>query len=75
MFTPSEGHHQVRSSSPKWMSARARGEVPDGEDTEIGLNLPVGDKFVLASLTPFAELRVEAGGGEQVVLTGGLLFP
>lgn len=46
-----------------------------GEDTDLGLNLLGGVKFPLDNFTPFAEARVELGGGEQFVLTGGFLFP
>ncbi len=46
-----------------------------GEDTDLGLNLLGGVKFPLANFTPFAEARVELEGGEQFVLTGGVLFP
>lgn len=43
-------------------------------DTEAGLNLLGGARFGRSSVKPYAELRFELGGGEQVVLTGGLLF-
>jgi hypothetical protein len=42
--------------------------------TEVGANLVGGLKFVVGSVTPFGEVRYELGGGEQFVLTGGLLF-
>lgn len=44
-------------------------------DSDLGLNLLAGNKFPLQGFTPFTELRVELGGGEQFVLTGGVLFP
>lgn len=53
--------------------ARVSSDV--GGDTDLGLNLLAGNKFPLDGFTPFAELRVELGGGEQFVLTGGVLFP
>jgi len=43
-------------------------------DTEIGLNVLGGTKFGSGRITPFAELRIELGGGEQFVLSGGVLF-
>lgn len=43
-------------------------------DTMLGLNILGGMAFHTGPMTPFAELRVEVGGGEQVILTGGLLF-
>jgi len=49
--------------------------VSSQSDTEAGLNLLGGTRFRTRSkLTPFAELRFELGGGERVVLTGGILF-
>jgi hypothetical protein len=42
--------------------------------TEVGANLVGGLKLVAGSVTPFGEIRYELGGGEQFVLTGGLLF-
>lgn len=46
----------------------------DGSDTEVGINLLGGLKFPGTSITPFAEARLTVGGGEQFVLTGGILF-
>lgn len=43
-------------------------------DTEVGLNLLGGVKFPLQSVTPYGELRIELGGGEQFVITGGVSF-
>jgi hypothetical protein len=49
--------------------------VGSQSDTEAGLNLLGGTRFrTKGRLTPFAELRFELGGGERVVLTGGILF-
>lgn len=46
------------------------------DDTEVGLNLVGGTKFATESpATPYVEIRFEIEGGEQVVITGGLLFP
>jgi len=47
---------------------------PSASDTEIGLNLLGGSKFGSGRITPFAELRLELGGGEQFVISGGILF-
>lgn len=50
-----------------------RGFDPDGSG--VGLNLLGGIEFPLqSSLTPFAEFKVEVGGAEQVVITGGVRF-
>jgi hypothetical protein len=43
-------------------------------DTELGLNLLGGLRFSLGAVTPFAEARAELSGGEQFVLTGGVLI-
>ena len=44
-------------------------------DTEIGLNLLGGVDFdINENLGGFGELRIELGGGEQFVLTGGVMF-
>jgi hypothetical protein len=46
-----------------------------GSDTRLGLNLLGGLKFRTAGrLAPFVEARVELSGGEQFVITGGVLF-
>lgn len=43
--------------------------------TDVGLNLAGGARFpVSGNVAPFAEVRLEVGGGEQLVVTGGLLF-
>jgi hypothetical protein len=39
----------------------------------VGLNLLGGLKFALGSLSSYAEGRFELGGGEQLVLTFGVL--
>ena len=50
------------------------GTSPGASSTEIGLNLLGGVRYVGTAATPYAEVRFEVGGGEQVVLTGGLIF-
>jgi len=54
----------------------ARAEATGGgSNGEVGLNILGGVRFRSASrMVPFVEVRFEAGGGEQFVLTGGLLF-
>lgn len=47
----------------------------EAEDTAIGLNAVGGGKFDAVGVTPFVEARIEVEGGEQFVVTGGLLFP
>ena len=44
------------------------------DDTDAGLNLLGGVRFPLPSVVPFFELRIELGGGEMFVATGGVLF-
>ncbi len=47
----------------------------EASDTEVGVNFLGGAIFNPAGrLMPFAELRVEASGGEQFIVTGGILF-
>ncbi|HWP45724.1 MAG TPA: outer membrane beta-barrel protein [Candidatus Limnocylindrales bacterium] len=51
-------------------------EAVEASDTEVGVNFLGGVMFNLAGrLMPFAELRIEANGGEQFMVTGGILFP
>lgn len=55
----------------------------DDTQSELGFNLLFGFLFPVTGLSPFIELRVELGGDEdflirgdnQVLITGGLLFP
>jgi len=47
---------------------------PGLSDSDLGLNLLAGSSFNTGKHKPFAELRVELGGGEQVVLAAGLMF-
>ena len=56
--------------------ARVSVDVPGGGDeTDVGLNILGGMLFRTAGrVTPFFELKFEAGGGEQFVITGGLHF-
>ena len=46
----------------------------EGDDTEVGLNLLGGIFFPISDLRGFAEAKFELGGGEQFVLSGGILF-
>ncbi len=49
--------------------------VPNSDDTDLGINLAGGLRFNTGTrISPFFELRVELSGGEQAVLTAGLLF-
>ncbi len=41
-------------------------------DTELGLNLIGGAEFGVGRFKPFAELRAQISGGEQVVLAAGI---
>lgn len=55
----------------------ARVDPPVGDsDTDLGLNVLGGAKFPNEGpVTPYLELRAEIEGGEQFVITGGILFP
>lgn len=44
------------------------------DDTDLGLNFFGGLKFPGQSVTPFVEVRAVLEGGDQVVVTGGILF-
>lgn len=46
----------------------------DFSDTDLGLNALAGLRFLLGTLSAFAEARIELGGGQQFVLTLGALF-
>jgi hypothetical protein len=43
-------------------------------DTELGVNILGGMEFNVGAVHPFVELRIELEGGEQFVVTGGILF-
>lgn len=49
--------------------------VSAGSDTDVGVNFLGGAEFPLGGFAPFVELRVEAGGGEQLVFSAGILVP
>jgi hypothetical protein len=44
------------------------------DDTDVGLNLGGGVRFLFANTIPFLEARVTIGGVEQLVIGGGVLF-
>ena len=46
----------------------------DRDDTEVGLNVLGGIFFPISDLRGFGEIKFELGGGEQFVLSGGILF-
>jgi hypothetical protein len=46
----------------------------EGDDTEVGLNILGGIFFPISDLRGFGEAKFELGGGEQFVLSGGILF-
>jgi opacity protein-like surface antigen len=48
--------------------------VDDVDDTEVGLNILGGVFFPISDLRGFGELKFELGGGEQFVLSAGILF-
>lgn len=49
-------------------------EGVDVSDTEVGINLLGGIKYNAGPVTPFGEMRFELDGGEQFVLSFGVLF-
>lgn len=53
-------------------SAKAAGV--SNSDTQVGLNVLGGIKFAIGSLSSFAEARLELSGGDQFVISWGLLF-
>ncbi len=48
--------------------------VLKGSNNDLALNILGGAKFTMGNLNPFGELRIELGGLEQFVLTGGVMF-
>jgi opacity protein-like surface antigen len=51
------------------------GQTTSASDTKAGLNLVGGTTFrVKSTMIPFAEVRGTVGGGEQLVISGGLRF-
>lgn len=55
-------------------SASASPGLSRVSNTEVGVNVLGGLRFPMGTFSPFVEARVELGGGEQFVLSGGLLF-
>jgi hypothetical protein len=45
-----------------------------GSDTDAGLNLLGGVRFDAGSISPFVEAKFEIEGGDQFIVTGGILF-
>ena len=50
------------------------GLTGSNSNTELGVNLLGGLEFGLGKVRPFVEIKVELEGGEQFVITGGILF-
>lgn len=46
----------------------------DTSDTDVGLNVLGGATFDLGGFNTFGEVKIELGGGDQVVLAFGVLF-
>ena len=57
-----------------YSSRRPEGVGDGSSSTDLGINLLGGTLFGSGPVFPFFELRVELAGGEQFVLTGGVLF-
>jgi len=55
--------------------AKAEAGGFSADDSQVGLNLLGGAKFDIGmAFTPFAEFKLEISGGEQWVISGGVLF-
>jgi opacity protein-like surface antigen len=54
--------------------ARRSFDADDASHTDLGLNALGGIKFGIGQLASFAEARLELGGGDQLVLTWGVLL-
>ena len=49
--------------------------VPDAAQTNLGLNLLAGFRFLTGTrATPYVELRPELGGGNRLVISTGVMF-
>ncbi len=48
--------------------------VGTASNIDVALNILGGAKFTVGNVNPFGELRIELGGAEQFVLTGGVMF-
>lgn len=44
------------------------------DDTDVGINLGGGVRFLFENTIPFFEARFTIGGGDQLVIGGGVLF-
>ncbi len=56
-------------------SACYLGTCASASSSNVGLNLLAGTTFdVMPRITPFAEVRLELGGGKAVVVSAGVLF-
>ena len=56
------------------VSVDALGIPVGASQTKLGLNLLGGARLNMGPVTPFGELRIELGGGEQFVIAGGVMF-
>jgi hypothetical protein len=54
--------------------SRDRGDEPDTSDTDPGLNILGGARFDVGSVILFGEMKFTIEGGDQFVITGGVLF-
>jgi hypothetical protein len=57
-----------------YSSRRPEGGGDGSSSTDLGFNLLGGTLFGAGPVHPFFEMRVELAGGEQFILTGGVLF-
>jgi len=56
-------------------SAKVSTPLPaSSSNTDLGVNLMAGLEFGAGRVRPFVELKVELEGGDQFVITGGILF-
>ncbi|MBN2369788.1 MAG: outer membrane beta-barrel protein [Vicinamibacteria bacterium] len=52
----------------------AHASVEGSSESDVGLNILGGAVFGTGSIKPFIEAKIEAGGGEQFIVSGGVRF-
>lgn len=74
-FDPRRGSNVVPYAGGGLNIGHIDREGPDGvDDTDLGLNLGGGVRFLFENTIPFLEARVTVGGVDQLVIGGGVLF-
>jgi hypothetical protein len=69
-----EGNNSLFPYVGSGLSLAHMSDGNDNSNTDLGLNLLAGTAFAAEHLSPFVEARFEVGGGEQLVITAGVLF-